>query len=99
MTINSRCVTSFYDGYKKIGARISYLSSRGNPHVSFVDPAPEDRRKVIQRMADHLERKGITLHLCCEAPLFKGLGKDTKVKQNACIEGKLLRYPDATRTP
>jgi hypothetical protein len=87
----TRCVTSFYDGYKKILARASYLSSRGHPLVSFVDPSPKDRKRVIQRMADHLEQKGITLHLCCEAALFKDLGKDTKVKQNACIDGKLLK--------
>jgi hypothetical protein len=87
----TRCVTSFYDGYKKISARASYLSSRGNPHVCFVDPTLEDKQRVIERMADHLGKKGITLHLCCEADLLNGLGKDTTVRQNACIDGKLLK--------
>lgn len=88
----TRCVTSFYDEYKKISARASYLSSRGNPRVSFVDPAPKDKLKIIQRMADYLEQKGITLYLCCEAALFNGLEKDTRVKQNACIDGKRLKH-------
>jgi len=87
----TRCVTSFYDGYKKISARASYLSSRGNPLVSFVDPTPKDKQRVIQRMADHLEQNGMTLHLCCEAALFNSLGKETTVRQNACIDGKLLK--------
>ncbi len=88
----TRCVTSFYNGYKKILARVSHLSSRGIPLISFVDPTPKDKQRVIGRMADYLEPKGITLHLCCEASLFTGLGKGTKVKQNACIDGKRLKH-------
>ncbi len=93
----TRCVTSFYNGYKKIEARVSHLSSQGNPLVSFVDPTMEDRQKVIRRMADYLEKKDIRLHLCCEASLFAGLGpkvpgEDCRVKENACIDGKLLKH-------
>ncbi len=92
----TRCVTSFYDGYKKIRRRISHLVSQGNPLVSFVNPKIKDRQKVIKRMAGYLEQKNIILHLCCEASLFSNLGsndhrKDYKVKENACIDGKLLK--------
>jgi hypothetical protein len=88
----TRCVTSFYDHYKKVAARIAHLSSQGNPVVSFADPPLKDRQRVIQRMTDHLEQKGITLHLCCESDLFAGFGKETRVKQNACIDGRLLKH-------
>jgi hypothetical protein len=87
----TRCVTSVYDGYKTVLTRASYLSSRGTPRVCFVDPTPKDTLKIIQRMADYLKQKKITLHLCCEAELFKSLGENTTVKQNACIDGKLLK--------
>jgi len=91
------CVTSFYDGYKKIRTRISHLVSRGTPSISFVDPKLMDKQKVIQRMADYLGEKNITLHLCCEASLFTGLngffgpGEYPRIKPNACINGKLLK--------
>jgi len=87
----SRCVTSFYDGYTKIKARVSYLSSLGNPTVCFVDPTIEKKQQVIQRMAAYLEQKNIDLLLCCETSVFQTLGKGSHVKQNACIDGKLLK--------
>jgi hypothetical protein len=94
----TRCVTSFYNGYKKIEARASYLASRGNPLISFVDPSPEDRSKIIRKMADHLETKGIELNLCCETDFFKDSGNVSGVKPNvsgvkpnACIDGNLLK--------
>jgi len=92
----TKCVTSFYNGYKKIKTRISHLCSRGGPLVSFVEPTITDRLKVIKKMAGYLGRKNISLHLCCEASLFNSLEfadpwKDCKVKENACIDGRLLK--------
>jgi hypothetical protein len=88
----SRCVTSFYNGYKKIETRVSHLSSLGNPHVCFIDPTIEKKQQVIQRMADYLGQKNIDLHLCCETSVFQTLGKGSHVKQNACIDGKHLKH-------
>lgn len=87
-----RCVTSFYNGYKKIEARVARLSSRGNPHICFIDPTIEKKQRVIQRMAAYLEQKNMDLLLCCEASVFQTLGGNSHVKQNACIDGKHLKH-------
>ncbi|MCP3941243.1 MAG: DUF1848 domain-containing protein [Desulfobacteraceae bacterium] len=88
----TRCVTSFYNRYKKVETRISHLSSRSKPLITFVDPTIKDKQKVIRRMADYLEEKNIILHLCCEASFLNSLGDNHKIKKNACIDGKLLKH-------
>lgn len=87
----SQCVTSFYDPYQKIQARIQYLSRHSHPFVSFVPPKLEDQQKLLLHMADYLKSKNILLHLCCEKKIFTSLGPDCGIQENACIDGRRLK--------
>ncbi|NOX34453.1 MAG: DUF1848 domain-containing protein [Deltaproteobacteria bacterium] len=86
-----KCVTSFFDNYAKIEKRLEFYRRKGKKTVYFIDPPIDKKIKVIHRMEKHLELSGIKLHLCCEKQLFSNLDFDTKVQQNSCIDGKLLK--------
>jgi hypothetical protein len=87
----SRCVTSFYDDYKKIQTRLCRLSLQNKPNNFFIDPKMKDKQKLVQQMADYLEPKNIQLYLCCETSIFTNPGRLSNIKENACIDGKLLK--------
>ncbi len=86
-----KCVTSFFDPYRKIEKRLDRLSRVHHQKIRFVIPSPEKKKQVIQRMETHLREKGLDLYLCCEKDLYTNLKPDTTVKQNSCIDGHLLR--------
>lgn len=85
----SRCITSFYDPYRKVDQRVKALIKTGGPKIRFVEPGTEKRRQVIQRMADLLKPLGIGLFLCCEQGVTEALGGD--VSPSACIDGHYLQ--------
>ncbi len=85
------CVTSFFDNYRKIQTRLKFLYKKNYPSVFFTEPPLEKKRQVIHHMEKYLASTGITLHLCCEKKLFSHLDADTRVKENSCINGKLLK--------
>ncbi len=84
-----RCVTSFYDPYKKVDQRIRRLFPPGT--FKFRDPGLAARKKVIKKMAGSLADKGMALFLCCEKQLFEALGNIENVSPNACIDGRLYK--------
>jgi DNA repair photolyase len=86
-----KCVTSFFDDYKKITKRLKFISKKYNKTIRFVEPSMDKQRKVIKRMEKHLNSTGINLFLCCEKQLFSTLDNDTKVQQNSCVDGSLLK--------
>ncbi|OQY51972.1 MAG: DNA photolyase [Desulfobacteraceae bacterium 4572_89] len=87
----SRCVTSFYDDYKKIQTRLKRLSLQNKPNHFFVEPKIENKQKLVQQMADYLETKNIQLFLCSEASLFTNRGLFSRIEENSCIDGRLLK--------
>lgn len=88
----TRCVTSFYDPYKKVDQRIRYLRQSGDPAFSFLDPHDSEKIGIIRQMSEYLTRKNIRLHLCCEKALLDGLKSEkATVRANACIDGRRLK--------
>jgi DNA repair photolyase len=87
----SRCITSFYDPYKKVDQRLRRLAQAGGPHIRFTDPGADVRQRVIQRMAALLDTLGIRLFLCCESALFDAFPPIENVYASACIDGKHLK--------
>ena len=88
-----KCVTSFYDPYKKVENRIRYSRDSDTADIQFMDPDLETKITVIQRMAAVLEPLNIGLFLCCEPDLFQAAEKKgvCGIKENACIDGPLLK--------
>ena len=86
----NRCITSFMDQYRKISRRLSCLKKEGTTVPEPVDADGETRKRVIERMAALLEKKGIGLELCCENALLPELGENSNVKPSACISGALF---------
>ncbi len=84
----TRCVSSFYDSYQKVDRRIKRLAMKGGPVIKFIEPPLATQKRIIERMANHLNAKNIDLYLCCEARLMETLGEMPNVKSNACIDGK-----------
>ncbi|MBU1341261.1 MAG: DUF1848 domain-containing protein [Proteobacteria bacterium] len=86
-----KCVTSFFDTYAKIQKRLDLLFQKNRQTLLFSDPSMDKKRQVILRMEKHLATTGISLYLCCEKELFSTLDVNTKVRQNSCIDGRLLK--------
>ena len=86
----NRCITSFMDQYRKISRRLSCLKKEGTTVPEPVEPDGETRKKVIERMAALLEKKGIGLELCCEKALLTELEEHSNVQPGACISGPLF---------
>lgn len=86
-----KCVTSFFDNYKKIQTRLKWMNKMNHSSVFFIDPAMEKKIKIIQRMEKHLAKAGVKLHLCCEKEVFSHLGQKSRVLENACIDGNHLK--------
>lgn len=86
-----RCITSFYDPYKKVNQRIRRLAMAGKPQIEFTDPDMSVKKGVIQKMAGQLAEKGVQLYLCCEAELLDALGLQENIASGACIDGRLYK--------
>ena len=84
-----RCITSFYDPYKKVEQRIRRMVRSGDPMVELIPPSFADRQKIIRRMADGLAARSMTLSLCCEKDL--AAVPDIGATPSACIDGRLYR--------
>lgn len=86
-----RCVTSFYDNYRKIQYRLNRLEKTGCRVPRFFEPNDEMRLRIIQRMEKTLKQLNMDLFLCCEKPLFDEISEKTDVRENACIDGQRLK--------
>ena len=84
-----RCVTSFYDPYKKVERRIDFLSKARAPVIRFIQPDKHTKLSIIRKMAKALSPMGIDLGLCCEKELIQHLGNSENIGANACIDGRL----------
>ena len=98
----TRCITSFYDPYKKVDLRLRRMAESKGPVIKFVDPGLGTRHQIIRDMAATLKSKNIKLYLCCEAGLYNSLGPLDNLYENACINGKLLKklfggFPETSR--
>ncbi|WDP93223.1 MAG: DUF1848 family protein [Desulfobacter sp.] len=87
----TRCITSFYDPYKKVDRRTKHLSRLGGNRVEFVQPPLSARKRVVEKMAEHLGEKSIGLYLCCEAGVMDAMGEIKNLRASACIDGSLYR--------
>jgi hypothetical protein len=86
-----KCVTSFFDSYKKIDRRLARLKEHHQTELTFSQPSFEKKRKIIQQMLNTLIPKGIDLYLCCERELFSSLSDHSHLHGNACIDGRNLK--------
>jgi len=86
-----KCVTSFFDNYSKIQKRLNFLYQKNEPGVFFVDPPLDKKTQVIHQMEKYLASTDIRLYLCCEKKIFSTLDKDTRVLENSCIDGRMLK--------
>ena len=87
----SRCITSFYDPYKKVEQRARKLAEAGKSYIRFIDPALETKQQVVGMLADFLAGLGMDLFLCCEKELLDKKELKGKVSPNACINGPLYK--------
>lgn len=87
----TRCITSFYDPYKKVDRRTSQLARHGGPRFKLLQPNPATRMRVIEKMARYLASKGMGLYLCCEADLMAQMAGMENIAANACIDGRRLQ--------
>lgn len=86
-----KCITSFFDPYKKIDLRLKKLCQTSGPTVTFNEPDIAKQKLILKKMTDSLDPYGISLFLCCEKQLFEALDLGTRISENACIDGKLLK--------
>ncbi|MCP3875456.1 MAG: DUF1848 domain-containing protein [Desulfobacteraceae bacterium] len=86
-----KCITSFFDTYKKIQKRVAFLSKKSRQNIVFIAPSMDKKRQVIHRMEKVLAQASIPLYLCCEKQVFLKLCSKTGIKQNSCIDGHLLK--------
>ena len=86
-----RCVTSFYDPYKKVAARIKRMTGPGEPMLKFIDPGMARKIKIIRNMSHCLDKLGMELFLCCEKELMEKGGLHEYAAPNACINGHLYK--------
>lgn len=87
----SRCITSFYDPYRKVDLRLKRLAEGGGPTLRFTNPGLARRKAVIEEMAALLAGLNIRLFLCCEKELVGSLAHTPNVGASACIDGPLLK--------
>lgn len=86
-----QCITSFYDPYKKVAARIKRMAEPGRPLLKFIDPGISRKADIICRMAQFLKSLGMSLFLCCEKELMDTAGLQAYVTHNSCINGRLYK--------
>ena len=90
----TRCITSFADNYRKIKKRVQALRGKGINAPLLIDIDKAKKLKIIMRMANVLNKRGLQLDLCCEKELFSddlsGIMETTNINESACISGKLF---------
>lgn len=86
-----KCVTSFFDPYKKIELRLGRLFKKKGKKLVFKSLSTKKQKDTISSLASQAEPYGITLHLCCEKQLFESLELGTNIFENACIDGRILK--------
>nr|WP_319494809.1 DUF1848 domain-containing protein [uncultured Desulfobacter sp.] len=86
-----QCITSFYDPYKKVDARIKRMAEPGRPAIQFIDPGMARKTDIIRKMARFLNPLGMELFLCCEKELIDAAGLERYTSLNACINGRLYK--------
>jgi hypothetical protein len=86
-----QCITSFYDPYKKVTARIKRMAGSGRPMLKFIDPGMDRKADIIRSMAQFLTPLGMDLFLCCEKELMDAAGLHRYASFNACINGRLYK--------
>ncbi len=86
-----QCITSFYDPYKKVAARIKRMTEPGRPMLKLMDPGMARKAKIIRSMAQFLKPLGMDLFLCCEKELMDAAGLQAYASPNACINGHLYK--------
>lgn len=86
-----KCITSFCDPYPKIKKRLRFLCGKQIPDMEFITPPMEKKHNILQRMEKQLHRNNIQLFACCEKEILEQLGPDSSIRENACIDGKLLK--------
>ena len=60
------CITSFVQFYPKVRRRCRQLG------MQLADPPIEEKRTVIERMADYAASRGMKLNVCCQDDLICG---------------------------
>jgi len=86
-----QCITSFYDPYKKVSARIKRMTGAGRSALKFMDPGMDRKADIIRKMARFLNPLGMDLFLCCEKELMDVAGLEKYASLNACIDGRLYK--------
>ena len=86
-----QCITSFYDSYKKVDARIKRIAEAGRPVIKFIDPGMDRKADIIRKMARFLNSLGMDLFLCCEKELMAFAGLEAYASLTACIDGRLYK--------
>nr|WP_321402590.1 DUF1848 domain-containing protein [uncultured Desulfobacter sp.] len=86
-----QCITSFYDPYKKVDARIKRMTEPGRPAIKFIDPGMDRKADIIRKMTRFLNPLGMELFLCCEKALMDAAGLEKYASLNACINGHFYK--------
>mgnify|MGYP001548861233 CR=1 FL=1 len=86
------CVTSFFDPYRKIQTRLTRFNRLNRTAMTFIPLPLEKKIEIIDGLAAILEQHRMTLSLCCEKEVFNTLAEPlrSRVRQNACIDGRKL---------
>ncbi len=77
------CITSFMDRYRKI-------ERRTRDRLTFVEPSPVQREKILLNMEQTLIPLGIQLALCCEKKVLDRLPPESTIRAGACISGRWI---------
>ncbi|WP_321494986.1 DUF1848 domain-containing protein [uncultured Desulfobacter sp.] len=86
-----QCITSFYDPYKKVTARIKRMADPRRPGLRFIDPGTARKAEIIRSMIQCLKSLGMRLFLCCEKELMDAAGLGRDASGSACINGNLYK--------
>ncbi|MBC2711836.1 MAG: DUF1848 domain-containing protein [Desulfosarcina sp.] len=77
------CTTSFMDHYRKIERRTRNA-------LTFVEPSPAEKTKILLNMEQTLSPLGIQLSLCCEKEALGQLPARSTISAGACISGRRI---------
>ena len=77
------CTTSFMDHYRKI-------ERRTRDALTFVEPSPAEKVKILLKMETTLSPLGIQLALCCEKEALDQLPVGSTISIGACISGRRI---------
>jgi hypothetical protein len=79
-----RCYLSFVDRYGKTERNLGRVARERDIH--FLDPSPDEQRRLVLAMRDIARPRGITLYACCEAQLVGG-----GIAPSRCIDLDTIR--------